>query len=160
MLKQGDLSLLKEPTAEYLLNAPIAARLAYNWHDGSPRVVPIWSYWDGSQLILCGPPGAPRMSALTDGTKVAIAIDETWPIRSLTIRGSVQVQLCDGGIPEYPQLVQKYLGILTPGWLEMYHQMFPQTARLAITPEWVGLLDLVSGQYLPRELVKAMATSA
>ena len=100
------------------------------------------------------------MSALTDGTKVAVAIDETWPIRSLTIRGSVQVQLCDGGVPEYPQLVQKYLGILTPGWLEMYHQMFPQPARLAITPEWVGLLDLVSGQYLPRELVNAMAPSA
>ena len=159
MLKQGDPGLLEEPVAQYLLNAPIAARLAYNWRDGTPRVIPIWSLWDGKEIILCGPPDAPRMKALTEGAKVALTIDETWPARALSIRGTAHIQICDGGAPEYPALVQKYLGILTPGWLEMYQQMFSKTARIAITPEWVGLLDLGSGEYLPSEIVKAMAGS-
>jgi hypothetical protein len=160
MAKQGDLALLKEPLAQQLLNAPIAARLAYNWRDGTPRVVPIWSYWDGTELILCGPPDAPRMKVLQDGVKVAIAIDETWPIRSLTIRGTMRCTSYEGGIPEYRALVQKYVGILTPAWLEMYQSMFPWTVRMAITPEWVGLIDAGSGEYMPGAIVHAMSGAA
>jgi hypothetical protein len=100
------------------------------------------------------------MQVLKDGVKVALTIDETWPIRSLTIRGTVHTEIFSGGIPEYPQLVQKYLGIVTPGWLEMYNTMFPQTVRIAITPEWAGLIDAGSGEYLPGAIVSAMSAPA
>jgi hypothetical protein len=160
MPKQGDLELLKEPVAQRLLEAPIAARLAYNWRDGTPRVVPIWSYWNGSEIILCGPPDAPKMKVLRDGVKVALTIDETWPIRSLTVRGTLENRTYDGAIPEYPALVQKYVGILTPAWLEMYKAMFPATVRMAITPDWVGLIDAGSGEYMPGAIVHAMAGTA
>jgi hypothetical protein len=68
----------------------------------------------------------------------------------------VHTQTHSGGIPEYPALVQKYLGIVTPGWLQMYGEMFPQTVRIAITPEWAGLIDAGSGEYMPSAIVAAM----
>lgn len=159
MTKQGGLELLEHPLAKHLLEAPIAARLAYVWKDGTPRVVPIWSLWDGSELILCGPPDAPKMKALEDGSKVALAIDETWPIRSLTIRGTMHLSQFEGGVPEYPALVQKYVGILTPAWLEMYRSMFPWTVRMAVTPEWVGLIDAGTGEFMPQAIEHAMGAA-
>jgi hypothetical protein len=45
--RQGDLSRLKDPVAQQLLQSRIPARLAYTWEDGTPRVVPIGFHWDG-----------------------------------------------------------------------------------------------------------------
>ena len=39
--QQGDLALLNHPVAQDLLHSTNPARLAYSWHDGTPRVVPI-----------------------------------------------------------------------------------------------------------------------
>ena len=100
------------------------------------------------------------MKVLGDGVKVALAIDETWPIRSLTIRGTMHCTTHEGGIPEYPALVQKYVGILTPAWLEMYKAMFPWTVRMAVTPEWVGIIDAGSGAYMPQAIEHAMSAAA
>ena len=46
--KQGDLSILNEPTAMELLASAVPARLAYNWSDGTPRVIP---GADGDKLV-------------------------------------------------------------------------------------------------------------
>ena len=37
--------------AQLLLTSKIPARLAYTWTDGTPRVVPIWFHWNGTQMI-------------------------------------------------------------------------------------------------------------
>jgi hypothetical protein len=50
--KQGDVSLLDDPVAQQLLRSTIPARLAYNWFDGTPRVVPMWFHWDGKEIGL------------------------------------------------------------------------------------------------------------
>ena len=42
MTDQGDLELLQDPVAQDLLTSREYAQLAYVWHDGTPRVVPIW----------------------------------------------------------------------------------------------------------------------
>ncbi len=39
--KQGDVDLLQDPVAQQLLQSKSLAHLAYTWHDGTPRVVPI-----------------------------------------------------------------------------------------------------------------------
>ncbi len=44
---QGNLSLLQSPVAQELLQSTIPARLAYNWTDGTSRVIPIWFHWNG-----------------------------------------------------------------------------------------------------------------
>ena len=51
--KQGDLALLETPVAQQLLQSKIPARLAYNWTDGTPRVVPIWFVWNGREITHC-----------------------------------------------------------------------------------------------------------
>jgi len=64
--KQGDLALLDDPVAQELLRAPLPARLAYVWPDGTPRVVPIGFHWDGQDLVIGTPPGAPRPASSVD----------------------------------------------------------------------------------------------
>ena len=58
MFAQGDPKLLEDPVAKELLKSTIPARLAYNWTDGTPRVVPIWFHWDGKEIVMGSPPRA------------------------------------------------------------------------------------------------------
>src|SRR5688572_14534176 len=100
--QQGNLSLLNDPLAQKMLQSPIPARFAYNWTDGTPRVVPIWFHWNGSEIVLGTPPDAPKMKVLAEGTKVALTIDsDTMPHKVLLIRGRVRVDTVAGIAPEY-----------------------------------------------------------
>jgi hypothetical protein len=143
-VKQGDLALLNEPLAQELLHAPIPARLAYVWTDGTPRVIPIWFEWTGEEIVLCSPPSAPKMKALSQGAKVALTIDyEAWPARVLLIRGTAHSEPVDGEVPEYAEITRRYLGEEgSSAWRAQYAHMFPTTVRIAIQPEWVGLVDV------------------
>ena len=61
---QGDIALLREPVAQQLLQSKLPARLAYNWRDGTPRVVPIGFHWNGNEIVLGTPPDAPKMKVM------------------------------------------------------------------------------------------------
>src|SRR5580704_18562571 len=85
---QGDLGLLQHPTCQELLESKIPARLAYIWTDGTPRVIPIWFHWNGSEFILGTPSNAPKLKALAQNPKVALTIDDnTFPHKVLLVRG-------------------------------------------------------------------------
>ena len=143
--KQGDVSLLNDPIAQKLLQSAIPARLAYNWSDGTPRVLPIWFHWNGEQIVLAGPATAPKMKVLSQGSKVALTIDDlNWPYKVLLVRGSVQVEKVKGMVPEYVASAKRYLGEEgSKGFLEMYGGMFPEeNARITVQPEWVGIIDM------------------
>ena len=62
--------------AQALLHSKIPARMAYVWLDGMPRVVPVWFHWNGEQIVLAGPPNAPKMKVLASGSKIALTIDD------------------------------------------------------------------------------------
>ncbi len=64
MSQQGNVALLQDPVAQSLLQSTELARLAYTWRDGSPRVVPIWFHWNGSEVVLATPPRAPKVKVL------------------------------------------------------------------------------------------------
>src|SRR5215213_10054453 len=72
--QQGDPALLNDPVAQELLQSRIPARLAYTWPDGTPRVVPIWFHWTGEEVVMGGPPDAPKMHALQVNPAVALTI--------------------------------------------------------------------------------------
>jgi nitroimidazol reductase NimA-like FMN-containing flavoprotein (pyridoxamine 5'-phosphate oxidase superfamily) len=77
---QGPLALLNAPAAQELLKSTIPARLAYVWPDGTPRVVPIWFHWTGTDFVLASPAKAPKLKALAVNPKVALTIDDnTFP---------------------------------------------------------------------------------
>jgi hypothetical protein len=99
------------PTAQALLTSRIPARLAFLGGDGAPRVVPIWSHWDGSELVLGTFAGTAKLAAITDGSMVAVTIDsESFPYQGLQLRGSVSVTPLPGLVPEYVLAAHRYLG--------------------------------------------------
>ena len=142
-VRQGDLALLQHPAAKELLQSKIPARLAYVWTDGTPRVVPIWFHWNGSEVVMGTPPKAPKLKALAKNPKVALTIDDnTFPHKVLLIRGTARLVPVDGVAPEYASAADRYFGAEQgKAWVAQMGSMVPSMVRVVVTPEWVGLLD-------------------
>lgn len=157
MSAQGDLSLLGDPVAQSLLTSTNLARLAYVWDDGTPRVIPIWFHWDGKEIVFGTPIKSPKMHVLPHNAKVALTIDgSTFPYKVLSIRGTAAVSIIDGVVPEYALAAERYFGVEGgQGWINQIKGMFTQMARIAVTPEWVGILDFE--QRYPSAIAAAMA---
>ena len=143
-MKQGDVTLLQDPVAQDVLKSTIPARLAYNWTDGTPRVVPIWFHWDGKQIVMASPPRAPKLKALRTNPRVALTIDSNdFPHKVLLVRGSATVEMVDGIVPEYAASAARYFGEEQGNaWVDQVKATgVMQMARIAVTPDWVGILD-------------------
>jgi PPOX class probable F420-dependent enzyme len=142
-VKQGSLELLQHPVAQELLRSKIPARLAYIAPDGTPRVVPIWFHWTGQEFVFGTPSKAPKLKALAKNPKVALTIDDNnFPHKVLLVRGSAKVETVAGVVPEYAAAAERYFGTQQgKAWVQQLSSKGPQMARIAITPEWVGLLD-------------------
>lgn len=142
-VKQGGLELLEHPVSKELMQSRIPARLAYIWTDGTPRVVPIWFHWDGKEFVLATPPKAPKLKALARNPKVALTIDDnTFPHKVLSVRGTAHLQTVEGIVPEYAAAAERYFGREQgQAWVAQLRGTTPSMVRIAITPEWVGILD-------------------
>ena len=142
-VKQGDLNLLQQPASLQLLHSKIPARLAYVATDGTPRVVPIWFHWNGSELVLASPPKAPKLKALAKNPKVAVTIDDdTFPHKVLLVRGTARMETVKGVVPEYATAAERYFGSQQgKAWVGQLASMIQEMVRISVTPEWVGLLD-------------------
>ncbi len=142
-VQQGDLSLLQHPVAQELFASKIPARLAYIWTDGTPRVVPIWFHWTGSEVVMGTPPKAPKLKALRKNPKVSLTIDSNdFPNKVLLIRGRARLEAVEGIVPEYALAAERYFGqTQAQAWISQLRGMVPSMVRIAITPEWVGILD-------------------
>jgi len=143
MLPQGDLELLKHPVAQELLQAKIPARIAYVASDGSPRAVPVWFHWDGRDIVIGTPTNAPKVKALRERPQVAITIDTNeFPNKVLLIRGTARMTTVSGIVPEYTKAGDRCLGAeANRAWIGQLSGMISEMVRIAITPEWVGVLD-------------------
>src|SRR5713226_2040562 len=156
LTRQGDVALLKDPVAQELLHSTIPARLAYNWRDGTPRIVPIGFHWNGTEIVLGTPPDAPKMKVLRDGVKVALTIDsDTPPYKVLMLRGTVRTDIVAGIAPEYAAMIKRVSGEEAgQAWLDQLLPICPRMARIFIRPEWVGILDFETR--LPSAIEDAM----
>jgi nitroimidazol reductase NimA-like FMN-containing flavoprotein (pyridoxamine 5'-phosphate oxidase superfamily) len=143
MANGNDLAILDDPIARQLLAAAIPARLAYTWNDGTPRVVPIWFHWSDEELVMAGPPDAPKVAAIQANPDVAVTIDETeWPYKVLLIRGTATVAIVDGVATEYRLAARKHFGEAQGNaWADQVAGMMTQTARIAVRPTWAKVLD-------------------
>jgi hypothetical protein len=151
-LAQGDPRLLATEQALRLLGTSIPARLAFIWTDGTPRVIPTWFHWTGTELVMPtyvrGPAvgiqrPAQRLAALRARPDVALTIDtDTSRPDVLLIRGRATVTEVDGVLPEFALAARRYLGEEAGAALAAT-AAHPQTrmARIAVRPTWVGLLD-------------------
>jgi hypothetical protein len=155
--RQGPLALLDDPVAQQLLHSPLPAHLAYNWRDGTPRLVPIAFHWNGREIVLGTPPDAPKLKALRDGAKVAVTIDtERLPFKVLYIRGVARLDSVEGLAPEYCAACLRMMGEEQGrAWLAQVEPMCPRMVRISITPQWVGVLDFETR--FPSAIERAMA---
>lgn len=153
---QGAPDLVNDPIAQELLRSTIPARLAYTWPDGTPRVVPIWFHWTGEEIVMVSPDDAPKVKAIQANPRVAITIDsEPWPHKVLLLRGAAQVELVDGIPAEYAAAAHRYFGEEQgAAWTEQVSQMLRRSARIAVRPAWVGILDFQTR--FPEALAKRM----
>jgi hypothetical protein len=155
--QQGNPALLNDPVAQKMLQSTVPARFAYNWSDGTPRVIPIGFHWNGAEIVLGTPPDAPKMKVLKDGDQVALTIDsDTMPYKVLLIRGPIRTDTVDGIAPEYAAMTKRVFGEEGgQAWLAQMAPICPRMSRVFIKPTWVGILDFESR--FPSALERAMA---
>jgi hypothetical protein len=140
---QGDLALLSHPVARELLQSALPARLAYIALDGTPRVVPLLFHWTGEELILSSWPDDPKIAALREHSDVALTIDTAEsPFHVLSLRGKAEVTIVDGLASECLPMFTRYMGPEQgAAWVARMTGMSDRSARIAIRPTWVGVLD-------------------
>lgn len=139
---QGDVGLLNDPVAQQLLQSKVFAYLAYCWHDGTPRVVPIGFQWNGREIVLGTGPDSPKMKALHNGTRVALAIENEARTQALMIRGCIRVDTVEGVAPEYALMCRRIMGEAEgQAWVDLLGSGLAGMARIHVYPDWVGLLD-------------------
>ena len=136
--------VLNDQVAQELLTSATLARLAYSWTDGTPRVVPIWFHWTGTEVVMGTFPRAPKLKALGSGAPVALTIDGTsFPYRVLLLRGLAVVTHADGVTPEYAQAAVRYFGPEQgKAWVEQVKAMnLGGMARISVVPTYARILD-------------------
>src|SRR5215472_14541598 len=131
-VKQGSVELLQHPASKELLQSTVPARLAYIWTDGTPRVVPIWFYWNGQEFVLGTPSKAPKVKALAKNPKVALTIDDNnFPHKVLLVRGTARLQSIQGIVPEYAEAAERYFGAAQgKAWVAQLASMIPEMVRI------------------------------
>jgi PPOX class probable F420-dependent enzyme len=157
---RGDLALLVYPVAQELLQSRLPARLAYVARDGTPRVVPMQFHWTGEEIVLSCWPDDPKVVALRAHPQVALTIDTAEPpFKVLQIRGTAAASIVDGVSPEMEAASIRYMGQEAgQAWIEQAARLSQQTARIAIRPSWVDVLDFETR--LPGGMVRRMAGAA
>lgn len=93
--------------------------------------------------MLGSPSKAPKLKALSKNPKVALTIDDnSFPHKVLLVRGTARLQTMNGVVPEYALAAERYFGAEGgKAWVAQLTSMIQEMVRIAITPEWVGLLD-------------------
>ena len=139
-----DLCAPLSPTVGLLLESRIPARLAWVAADQTPRVVPIWFWWDQEHLTMSTFAGATKLRDILDGTVVAVTIDtDTFPYRSLKLRGPVTRRSVSGIAEEYEHAAERYLGAdMASQWLEFLGD--PDQVVLSLRPTWARVSDMAA----------------
>ncbi|GAB2598826.1 pyridoxamine 5'-phosphate oxidase family protein [Pseudactinotalea suaedae] len=148
--------LNEDPLAQQLLAAPIPARLAYVATDGTPRAIPIGYHFDGTAFVMATSEGAPKIAALQQNPAVALTIDtDTHPPLILLVRGTVEVEMVDGVVPEYLEGARRTLGDdALPAFREEVTALYDRMAKITLTPTWARVYDFETR--IPDNLVRLM----
>ena len=86
---------------------------------------------------------APKLKALRRNPRVALTIDDNaWPHKVLLVRGTASVQMVKGIAPEYEAAARRYFGEEQgAAWVSQIGSTISEMGRIAVRPEWVGILD-------------------
>jgi nitroimidazol reductase NimA-like FMN-containing flavoprotein (pyridoxamine 5'-phosphate oxidase superfamily) len=147
---------LGHPDAQKLLSSSLA-RLAYNGHDGFPRVIPVGSYWTGRRVVVSTAPSSPKVRALSSRPEVALTIDSGGTpeqARALLVRGVATLETIDGVTEEYLAAARRSMhGAELAEFERNVRSVYQQMVRISIEPQWARFYDFGAGR-LPAFLAK------
>lgn len=145
-LRQGDIRLIGTPVAQELLAAPTPAYLAYTALDGFPRNIPVNFHWTGAELVVGAFAGTFKIAALHAHPAVAVTIaTHHQGAKALLLRGEVSLTDVDGLLEEYAIAHRKTMGEeASQGYLAAIDRPGLRMVRIALRPQWVGVLDFAS----------------
>jgi nitroimidazol reductase NimA-like FMN-containing flavoprotein (pyridoxamine 5'-phosphate oxidase superfamily) len=134
--------------AAELLRTATLARLAYDGLDDTPRVIPIGFLWTGEAVVVATHPTAPKYKALLARPRVALTIDTSSPTRSLLLRGTAEIDVVDGVVPEYLEAAAKTMeGEALAAFEANVRETYDRMARISITPDWARFFDFTTGRF-------------
>ena len=140
---------LGHPDAQKLLSGSLA-RLAYNGHNGFPRVIPVGFYWTGERIVVCTAPTSPKVRALSSRPEVALTIDSgTKPeeAKALLVRGLATMETVDGVPDEYIAAARKSFEESRLAEFERdVRSVYKQMVRISIEPQWARFYDFGAGR--------------
>ncbi|ORW85317.1 pyridoxamine 5-phosphate oxidase [Mycobacterium sp. IEC1808] len=140
---------LGHPDAQKLLSGSMA-RLAYNGHDGFPRVIPVGFYWTGERIVVSTAPTSPKARALASRPKVALTIDTgSTPeeAKALLVRGLATLQTVDGVTDEYLAAARRSMEEAQFAEFERnVRSTYPEMVRISIEPHWARFYDFGVGR--------------
>lgn len=135
--------ILRKPISQEMLDRDLA-RLAYVAPDGTPRVVPIGITWNGTEVVMCTTPNAPKVASLRRNPAVALTIDtEVHPPTILLLRGEAELDEVDGIPDEYLQMNGSYemTAEQRVEWETEVRSLYDSMVRIVVTPTWAKLID-------------------
>ena len=136
--------VLGKPLSQELLKRDVA-RLAFVAPDGTPRVIPIGIFWNGSEIVMSTTKNARKLKALRRNPAVALTIDtEVHPPDVLLLRGDAELDPTEGIPDEYLQASGSYR--MTPEQrqefeAEIKSQYVDGMVRIVVRPTWAKLID-------------------
>jgi nitroimidazol reductase NimA-like FMN-containing flavoprotein (pyridoxamine 5'-phosphate oxidase superfamily) len=135
--------------AQKLLSGSMA-RLAYNGHDGFPRVIPVGFYWTGERIVVSTAPTAPKARALSSRPEVALTIDTgSTPegAKALLVRGLATLETVDGVTDEYLASARNSMeGAELAEFERNVRSTYKQMVRISIEPLWARFYDFGAGR--------------
>ena len=141
---------LNQDGARELLKNGALMRLAYNGHDGTPRVIPIGFLWNGTEVVFCTVDTSPKVGAIRSNPDVALTIDvgaTPAEAQSLLIRGPARVEIVEGVPSEYIDAARKTMDPeQVAGFETEVNKMYDQMARISIVPTWARFYDFGAGR--------------
>ena len=142
---------LDEPGARRLLEEGVLARLAYVGRDEGPVVVPVGFLWTGTAIVVCTATTAPKAEAIRNHARVAIEIEGgNGAEELLLIRGDATVDVVDGVADEYLAMSRKSMsGDEADAFEQQVRAVYPQMARIAVTPSWARYYNFPAGRLPP-----------
>ena len=147
---------LGHPGAQELLSGSMA-RLAYNGHDGFPRVIPVGFHWTGERIVVSTAPTSPKARALSSRPQVALTIDggsTPEEARALLVRGIATLETVDGVTEEYLASARESMeGAELAEFERNVQSTYAQMVRISIEPRWARFYDFGAGR-LPAFLAK------
>jgi len=140
---------LGHPGAQKLL-AGSMARLAYNGHDGFPRVIPVGFSWTGDRIIVSTASTAPKARALASRPQVALTIDSgSTPAeaKALLVRGLATLTTVEGVTEEYLAAARRQMdGSQLAEFERNVRSTYKRMVRISIEPVWARFYDFGAGR--------------